>query len=220
MSEDIQPLEPRPVWDWPVRLGHWSLVGLIGVCWWSAENGHRDWHLLSGLAVLGIVVFRLIWGFIGGSTAKFAHFLRGPRTALAHLRGEGGPVVGHNPLGGWSVVALLATLAATVGFGLFSVDVDGLNSGPLSQFVSFDQGRLAAQWHHLAFDALLALIALHLAAILFYALVKRSNLLGAMITGRKSLPPEAEGLRPAAAWRLAAAVSIAGGLVWMLVRAA
>jgi cytochrome b len=217
---DTPPLQATLIWDWPTRLGHWLLAGLIAFSWWSAENHHLDWHQLSGLAVLGLIAFRLIWGIIGGSTARFSHFVRGPRAAIAYLRGNGSAQsIGHNPLGGWSVLALLAAVAATVGFGLFAVDVDGLESGPLSQYVSFDIGRTASGLHHMAFNVLLALIALHLAAIAFYTFVKRHSLVGPMITGRKHLPLESDILRPAALWRLAGAAVIAGGLVFAVMHA-
>ena len=214
--------EAKPVWDWPTRLSHWLLVGLIGFSWWSAENHHLDWHQISGVGVLGLIVFRLAWGFMGGSTARFRHFVRGPRAVVGYLRGGGAgteTAIGHNPLGGWSVLALMATVSATVGLGLFAVDTDGLESGPLAQYVSFDVGRAAARSHHLAFNALLALIALHLAAVAFYALVKRRRLVRAMITGRMRLPADAETLRPAPLWRLAAAAAVAAGVICIVMNA-
>jgi cytochrome b len=113
---------------------------------------------------------------------------------------------GHNPLGGWSVLALLGGVLAIIGFGLFAEDVDGEQSGPLAGRISFDAGRAASHWHHQAFNVLLGLIALHLCAIAFYALVKRDNLLGPMLTGRKA------GVEPVAVaapiWRLALSVGV------------
>src|SRR5690348_13361440 len=103
------------VWDFPTRAFHWLLVALIGFCWWSAETDHMDWHSLAGLAVCGLLIFRILWGIFGTSTARFAQFVKGPRAIWSYLRpGEGPPRVapiGHNPLGGWSVVALLLVLA-------------------------------------------------------------------------------------------------------------
>jgi cytochrome b len=209
----------KPVWDLPTRLFHWLLVGLIAFSWWSAEYHHLDWHLLAGLSAVGLIVFRLIWGFVGGSTARFSDFVRGPRAAVIHIRGDGRKdAIGHNPLGGWSVLALLLATAAVLGFGLFAVDTDGLESGPLARFVSFDVGRVAAELHHTAFNLLLALIALHLAAIAYYAVVKRQNLVGAMVTGRKRLPDQAGMLRPAGIGGLIAAVVVAVGVVGLLLR--
>ena len=216
---DQAPLALKPVWDLPTRLFHWLLVGLIAFSWWSAEYHHMDWHLLAGLSAVGLIVFRLIWGLVGGSTARFSDFVRGPRAAVAHIRGDGQKeAIGHNPLGGWSVLALLLATAAVLGFGLFAVDTDGLESGPLARFVSFDVGRIAAGLHHTAFNLLLALIVLHLVAIAYYAVVKRQNLVGAMVTGRKRLPHHAGTLRPAAIGRLIGAVAVALGIVVLLLR--
>lgn len=217
--------EPRAlrrvrVWDAPVRIVHWLIVGLVGFCWWSAENGHLAWHRLAGYGALGLVLFRIYWGFFGGETARFSHFLRGPRAVGAYARGlfrrSGMVTLGHNPMGGWSVLALIVLLAAESGLGLFSVDIDGVESGPLARLVSFDTGRLASHWHHLAFNVLLALVALHLVAVGFYLVVRRENLIGAMISGRRSAPETAGGEpRFARPWRavlgllLAAAVTVA-----------
>lgn len=173
----------RYVWDGPTRLFHWLLVGLIGFSWWSAENHHMDWHYKSGLAVVGLLVFRLLWGLFGTSTARFRQFLKGPRAVWLYLRGGASAAIGHNPLGGWSVVALLLSLATQVGSGLITVDVDGLESGPLSHLVSFDQGRNAASIHDASFNVLLALTAVHVLAIVYYLVVKRRNLTSAMIVG-------------------------------------
>lgn len=151
----------------------------------------------------------------GSQTARFAHFLRGPRAVLAYARGRGGAGVGHNPLGGWSIVAMLAVLIAQVGLGLFSVDEDGLEAGPLSKFVDFDTGRAIAHIHHLGFKVLLGLIALHLVAVGAYGLGGH-NLTRAMITGRAALAPDAAALRFAGRWRLVMAAAVAAGVAWFV----
>jgi cytochrome b len=173
------------VWDLPTRLFHWLIVLLIGFSWWSAEYDKMDWHFRSGMTVLILLVFRLIWGVIGSSTARFANFLRAPATVLAYLRSpkESVHAAGHNPLGGYSVIAMLLTLCVQVGTGLFSVDVDGIESGPLSYLVSFDQGRTAAAVHHVSFTVLQVLVVLHLLAIIYYR-VRGRRLIGPMLTGR------------------------------------
>jgi cytochrome b len=190
----------RRVWDLPTRLFHWLLVILIGFSWWSGDHHEMEWHYRSGLAVCALVVFRLIWGVFGSSTARFAQFVRGPRGVLAYLRARRGDEVqdppGHNPLGGWSVLLLLALIALQVIAGLIATDVDGVESGPLSFQVSFDQGRLAASLHGLLFNILLAAIALHIAAILFYLVVRGRNLTAVMVTGHDSGPPQAEWRKP------------------------
>jgi cytochrome b len=176
------------LWDGPTRMVHWGLVALIGFAWWSAEAGRMEWHRAAGYAVLGLLVFRLLWGFAGSVSARFASFVRGPAATLAYLRTlpsrAHAETPGHNPLGAWSVLAILATLAAQVVTGLFAVDVDGLESGPLSDRVDFDAGRAFAHWHHLSFQVLEALVVLHLLAILFYAFYKRADLVRPMLTGR------------------------------------
>jgi cytochrome b len=173
------------VWDLWTRLFHWLIVALVGFSWWSAESGHMDWHYKSGLAALILLVFRLIWGVIGSSTARFANFVRSPATVIGYLRRPKESVhsAGHNPLGGYSVILMLLTLIVQVGTGLFAGDIDGLESGPLSYLVTFDQSRVAADIHHLSFTVLQLLIVLHVLAIAYYRLRGR-RLIAPMITGR------------------------------------
>ena len=177
------------IWDLPLRLFHWLLVGLAGFSWWSAENHQMDWHRLSGYCVLGLLLFRLWWGFAGSRTARFAQFVRGPGAVRAYagtlFTRSGHAADGHNPLGGWSVIAMIAALVAMVTAGLFSVDGDGIESGPLAEYVSFDAGRAAAEVHEILFNLILALVALHVAAIVFYLVIKKMNLVRPMITGRR-----------------------------------
>lgn len=204
------------VWDLPTRLCHWGIALLIPLLWWSAEEGRLDIHIPAGLTMLGLVLFRLLWGLAGGSTARFAGFVRGPRAILAYLKGEVPGSPGHNPLGAVSVVVMLAALVVQVGLGLFASDEDGLSPGPLAHFVSYDTSERITDLHESLFNLLLALIALHLAAILFYLIVRRRNLTGPMITGRGAADPAEPALRPAPAWRFwtaaAASALVAGWL--------
>src|SRR4051812_31713006 len=149
------------VWALPTRLVHWAMAALIPWSWWTAHTDQLDRHRLSGYALLGLLLFRLIWGFAGSETARFAAFVRGPKAICRYLRGEAPARAGHNPLGALSVVALLTAVAAQIGLGLFAVDEDGLESGPLSYLISFDTARTAAAIHHKMFWVLVALIALH-----------------------------------------------------------
>src|SRR5688572_9427395 len=176
-STSPDPIRVR-VWDVPTRVVHWLLVVLVAFSWWTAETGRMAWHQYSGFTLLALVVFRLFWGFFGSDTARFRQFVRGPRVVADYFAGRWRAVPGHNPLGALSAIALLALLAAQIVLGLFAVDVDGIESGPLSTYVSFEVGRLAAKWHHRMFDALTWLIGLHVAAVLFYVLVKKQNLIG------------------------------------------
>lgn len=205
------------LWDFPTRLVHWSVAALVPFSWWSATHDHLPWHRLSGYLILGLLIFRLVWGFAGPASARFGAFLKGPAAVAAYLRGRAGPVLGHNPLGGWSVAAMLAALALQVGLGLFSVDEDGFEPGPLSRFLSFDASRAVAKLHHLTFWLLLALIALHLGAIAFHA-ARGRNLIGPMITGRAALVPGADAPRPVPAWRTLAAALAAAALAWFVAR--
>lgn len=200
-TEPITPPALQPVWDVPIRLFHWLLAGLIGFSWWSAEEDRIDWHIWSGLAILTLLVFRMLWGLFGSSTARFSNLVRGPGTVFKYLRdSRSWRVAGHNPLGALSVIALLVAIAVQVSLGLISVDEDGLHQGPLAHFVSLDLSEQARDLHEDFFNVLLALIALHIAAVLFYRLALGKKLTRPMIVGRAVLDPGVEPMRPARAW--------------------
>ena len=209
MSNEIR------VWDWPVRLTHWLFVFCLVVSWWSAEQRAMNWHRYSGYALLGLLIFRIYWGFAGSSSARFASFVRGPGNVMAYLREsrEQHRNAGHNPLGGWSVAAMLALMLAQVLIGLFVSDVDGLESGPLSHLVSFEASRTLADIHEVVFNVILGLVGLHVAAILFYVLAKRDNLVGAMITGRRR-NVRMTSMTPVPAWRVIPGIALAVSVVW------
>ena len=147
-----------------------------------------EWHQYSGYSLLALVSFRIYWGFFGSSTARFRQFVRGPRTVVNYLKGRWAAMPGHNPLGALSVVALLGLLLVQIALGLFAVDVDGIESGPLSTYVSFDTGRVAADWHDTVFDLLLWLIGLHVAAVLYYLFFRKENLVATMFHGQRAFP--------------------------------
>jgi cytochrome b len=199
------------VWDLPIRLFHWALVLLVAALWATHELDMMEVHVLLGQAMLGLILFRLIWGLIGSSTARFSSFLRGPRGILAYLRAPGG-AFGHNPLGGWSVIAMLAVLGVQVGLGLFASDEDGEHYGPLSHLVSYDTATTLAERHETLFNVLLVLIGVHLAAILYYRFAKREDLVTPMVTGRRQPALSGEAMTPAPAWRFWLAASLALGL--------
>lgn len=198
-----------------MRVTHWLFIVLIPFSWWSATNDHLPWHRLSGYTILGLLVFRLVWGFVGSPTARFAQFLRGPRGVLAYIGGKAAPVWGHNPLGGWSIIATLLMLASLVGLGLFSVDEDSVEAGPLSKFLSFDTSRAIAHLHAQVFLALVGLIGFHMAAVAFYA-VRRKNLVWPMITGVAPLPEGADGRPLAPAWRVVPVATLAAAFAWFV----
>lgn len=207
------------IWDVPTRLVHWAMVALFALSWWSAENRQMDLHYQSGIAWLTLLTFRLLWGVVGSSTARFGRFVRGPKAVLAYLRTGGEKQVGHSPIGALSVIAMLFALTFQILSGLFATDIDGLDSGPLSFLISFDEARLAAKIHALSFNALLALVGLHLAAITFYLAIKRRNLIGPMLSGRsRTVPDGHEPMVPASVLRCIIACLIAGALAWAVSR--
>lgn len=196
------------IWDLPTRAFHWLLVLLIPAMWWTAKNDRMDLHILLGQVVLGLILFRIFWGLIGSSTARFAFFVKGPRAVIAYLRGAW-TGIGHSPLGALSVIAMLLVLGMQVGLGLFASDEDGLYQGPLSHHVSFDTAETLAERHETMFNILLVFIGLHLAAILFYRFVKRDKLIAPMVTGGRAGEPGETAMTPAPAWRFFAAAGLA-----------
>jgi len=181
-----------------VRLVHWLLALLIGFSWWSVHHHHTDWHIWSGCAILTLLIFRILWGFVGSSTARFSSFVRGPRAVVQYWNGRWSGI-GHNPLGGVAVLALLAAVAVQVGLGLVSQDEDGIYMGPLARLISSDTSDKARDIHELWFNVILALIVLHLAAIIFYR-VRGKKLTLPMITGRAAIDPEIQPMRPGKWW--------------------
>jgi len=211
------PLSRRQrVWDLPVRVVHWLLAGLIVFSWWSVHNHHTDWHIWSGIAILTLLIFRLLWGFFGSSTARWTGFIRGPRGVVDYLRGRWYGI-GHTPLGALSVVAMFLALAIQVGLGLIAEDEDGLFFGPLSILVSTDTSDWARDLHETWFEtAILGLVGLHLAAIIFYR-VRGKSLTRPMITGDAELESRAQTMRPGKWWVALICVAVALGIArWVV----
>lgn len=205
----------QPVWDAPVRLVHWLLAGLIAFSWWSVHNHHTDWHIWSGCAILTLLIFRLLWGVVGSSTARFASFVRGPKSIMADFRGRW-TGIGHSPLGALSVLVLFGAVAVQVGLGLISEDEDGLYTGPLYRLVSTDTSDKARDIHELWFNVILGLIVLHVGAILFYRLRGR-RLTKPMITGRAVVDPDAAPMRPGKWWVALICLAIGIGVTrWVI----
>lgn len=203
------------VWDLPVRVTHWALVFAAAGCWATHYAGIEwfAWHRRLGYAVLVLVVFRVVWGFVGTRHARFASFVRGPRALLAYLRAGGSATVGHNPLGALSVLALLALLMLQAATGLFAND-EIMNMGPFYGWIAPELSNRITSLHRASSDWLLALIGLHVAAVAFYVGVRGQPLVSAMITGRKpaTAVPEAEattGSRVLLACVIVAAIAIA-----------
>lgn len=218
------------IWDLPTRLFHWSLVLLVAFSAITGKLGEdlpvkfMDWHRLSGYAILTLLFFRLVWGVIGSTHARFSNFVRGPAAALRYVQetlGRAPPTrhLGHNPLGGWSVLALMVCLAVQVGTGLFVADEDLGVEGPFAKLVSSRVSDALAEIHEGNFRLLLALVAVHLSAIAFYLVAKGENLLRPMVTGFKRLPPE-ESAGAAKGGHLVlggVVLAMAAAAVWLLV---
>lgn len=183
-------LERIRIWDLPLRLFHWLLVILIVAAVVTAKIGGNamDWHGRIGLCILGLIVFRIVWGFVGSFHARFASFWPTPSSIRAYLRGEW-KGQGHNPLGALSVLALIALIGVQAVTGLFSAD-DIAFSGPLSNRVSAATSSALTGFHEASAGAILTLVALHLAAIAFYVLIKKETLIKPMVSGWKSIPAE------------------------------
>ncbi len=201
---------PIRVWDLPTRLFHWvlaaSLVGSIV----SAKVGGQAMvlHFRLGYLALALLLFRVLWGLVGGRWSRFASFVRGPSTLWRYLRGrhrpEEGLDVGHSPLAALSVLALLAVLALQVGSGLVADD-EIANVGPLNRYVSGALASWMTGWHKSWGQwILIGLVVLHLAAIAFYRFVRGRDLVSPMISGDKPLPPGVPGSADAAPQRLLA----------------
>jgi cytochrome b len=182
------------VWDGPVRVFHWALVLLILAAWVTQYVNRMDIHMWVGEWILALLLFRVVWGFIGSDTARFSRFLRSPVAGLRHLahlgRREPDREIGHNAAGGWMVLAMLALVGIQAGSGLFSND-DGDTEGPLMHLVDKDRSDWLSHIHYLNFKAIEAVIVLHVLAILVYAVLKRQNLVRPMVTGTKLLPADA-----------------------------
>ncbi|MEY2688560.1 MAG: hypothetical protein RL375_2758 [Pseudomonadota bacterium] len=192
------------VWDLPTRVFHWSLALLVitSVVTVNIGGNAMTWHFRAGYAVIALLVFRIVWGLIGGRWSRFASFVYAPSTLLRYLRGDHRPgdhfEVGHNPLGSLSVFGLLGILLLQVSTGLFSDD-EIANSGPLVKFVSGAMSSLATKWHaDVGAVIIYVLVGLHVAAIVYYRRRKQLDLVTPMLTGDKLLsaqvPASADGL--------------------------
>ncbi len=221
------------VWDLPTRLFHWTLVVLVifqivSVTLgpdWNKEFNWLTLHFWCGYAILALLLFRIAWGFVGSTTARFGHFVKGPGAGIAYLRGLFGskaePEIGHNPVGGWMVVALILGLLFQIVTGLFATDTDmGYYAGPLAKHASERFSSGATKIHHIWVNLLYVMVALHVSASLFYLVVKRQNLIAPMFSGDKPVPAgmPVPALRFASA-RLALSLLVAAAcIVYLVVR--
>lgn len=181
------------IWDLPTRLFHWAFAVCVIGAYVSVNLGglYMDWHVRFGLATLGLVTFRLIWGFVGPRYARFSNFVRGPASVSRYLRSQA-PVAGHTPLGALSVMAMLGIITFQAVSGLFVTD-DIMVQGPLHARAPQPLVSWFTSWHRRGEWIIVGLVALHLCAICWYACVKRKRIVGPMITGDAraiDLPPD------------------------------
>jgi cytochrome b len=208
------------VWDLPVRLFHWSIVVLIAAAWTTQEFNKMEWHMWIGYSILALLLFRIVWGFVGSDTARFARFLKSPAAAVRHLshlrQREADREIGHNAAGGWMVLLMLALLGVQAGTGLFSND-DSATDGPLMHLISKDQSDWLSHIHALNFNLILAVIVLHVLAIIAYAVLKRQNLVRPMVTGTKEMPGDTATPRLVnPAWAALTLLAAAGVVAWVV----
>ena len=190
------------VWDISIRLFHWALVVGIAFQWYSSEEGGNimTWHIYIGYCMLGLVLYRIIWGVIGSPYARFSSFLKGPSSTLIYLKGfvqgKKYDYPGHNPLGGWMVMLLLLLILIQGITGLFSSD-DIFTEGPFYSLVSGKTADFLTSIHHLNFNILLGAIALHISAVAYHGLIKKEPLVKSMLTGKKIMhQPSSLNTRP------------------------
>ena len=192
-SPSVEAAQAIRVWDLPTRSFHWLLAVLVVASIVSAHvgGGAMTWHMRSGYAIFTLLAFRLVWGFVGGHWSRFATFFYAPSTSVGYLRGASRPhelhYVGHNPLGAWSVFALLGVLAAQVATGLVADDEISSN-GPLLKYVSSATSRIATHWHKdFGQWTIVTLAVVHVGAIAYYWRRRGQNLVAPMLHGDKLL---------------------------------
>ena len=217
------------VWDIPVRLFHWSLATSILMSFITAQIGGNamEWHKRIGYFVIGLILFRVVWGFVGSYHARFKNFVYAPATVINYAKNlfkkDSAHYVGHNPMGGLSVVALIASVGLQTVTGLFSND-DILLEGPYASMVSKAFSDQMTRLHQLNSDLILILVGLHLSAIVFYAMFKKEQLIEAMLTGKKDIDPSIDGQFEAempeearSAWLPWSIIVVVGGVTYALV---
>ena len=186
----------QPVWDGFVRSYHWLQMLCIGGLWYTGENGIMDWHFSIAYFFMALFVTRLIWGGIGSDTARFTSFVKSPKTALIHLKEELNSdsethTVGHNPAGGYMVVAMFILITIQFSTGLFADD-SIFSTGPFAHYVSENTVDLLTSVHHTNFKLLTVLIGLHVFTIFAYLFLKKINLIKPMLVGYKLLENKAK----------------------------
>ena len=209
--------KPVRIWDWPVRVTHWSFVLLLPAMWATGENKGWGWHFALGHILLGLLIFRVIWGLVGTRTARFASFVKGPSAVLGYLRGAYDPThqIGHSPLAALSVLALLGLMFVQVGMGLFAGDPFDGATGPLNPLVGVTTADTITETHEWFYWVVFAMVGLHLAAIAYYS-AKLQNLIGPMVVGTGEKALEVEGNSQPSVTALLGSVGVSAALaLWV-----
>lgn len=205
-----------------MRLFHWALAALVIFSYVTGKVGGdwTEWHMRSGYAILSLLLFRLAWGVAGSETARFGSFLRGPRAGLPYLHSviarTPRRVLGHNPLGGWAVLAMLAVLLVQAASGLF-VDDEIATRGPLVVKASEATVARMSALHSYNQWVLVALVALHVAAIGAYRFALGMDLVSPMVSGYMEVPDSMPPLAPRPAWIAALLMAASASFVYWLV---
>lgn len=223
-DDDNAAARPVRVWDLPTRVFHWLLAATVTASVITGQLDALTWHIRLGLLALALLLFRVVWGFVGGHWSRFASFIYSPSSLRAYMRGDAGPGgrfdVGHSPLGALSVFGLLLMLIVQVATGLVADD-EVATTGPLNRFVQSATALTATGWHK-AFGKylIITLVVLHVAAVLYYLFKKKRNLIAPMWYGDKVLPPTTPGSADGAIQRIVAAmlIALALGLSWWIAR--
>jgi cytochrome b len=217
-----------PVWDLGVRFFHWALVLLIINSFVMVKLADKiganalTWHAWSGYAILTLLIFRILWGFVGGTQARFGAFIRGPGAVIAYMKGmfdreKHAAPLGHNAMGGLSVVAMLLVLLFQACSGLFTNDEDFAYEGPLYKWAGKELSDKLTSLHHFNENIIIALVVLHVAAILFYLLYHKENLVRPMLTGVKRVAGNiAESRHGSTALALILLAASATGVYWLV----
>lgn len=225
MATDINNTATTRVWDPAIRLVHWCmvllLIALLTTGWIGTDA--MTWHVRAGEAMLALVVFRILWGFVGSPYARFSSFVRGPGAVFAYARSIIRPPhafhIGHNPLGGWMVVILLLALLVQATTGLFSND-EVLTEGPLVKLITGDLSDAISSIHRKNVWIVVALASLHICAVIFYLVGLKENLIRPMLNGTKIVPAASNGAAPpvGASRNVLAAVlfALVAGIVWFI----
>jgi cytochrome b len=208
------------IWDLPLRLFHWLLAVSVIAAYVTAKLGGAlmDWHGRLGIFILGLLIFRIVWGFIGSTHSRFITFFPTFSRLVAYLKGHW-QGVGHNPLGALSGIGLLSALATQVGSGLFAND-DIAFEGPFVSYIDKSLSDNLTGWHSTTFNVLLGLVVLHLIAIVYYRSIKKNNLVKPMLTGKKEIPTAlaeaiaTDHVKRFGAVRFVLSLIISGTVVW------